>query len=154
MAIKEDEMKLKFLLISMMLINIGCVQQDSLVCPTAVCTTETKQIKIEFVDQNGNNLIGAKSSFNYTNDVQIYSNRFKKNIVIEIDKNLSLINFYAHGSDEFSITYNGLKSDILKVETKYNPDDCCGVLDITKLTLNNNSIAFNNAGPTIIILKK
>ena len=147
-------MKLKYLLIGLALISGGCIQQESLVCPAVVCLTEFKQIKLEFIDQNGFNLIGAKSSFNTVNNIQIYSNRLKKNIETEIDQNLNQVNFNTFGSDEFSITYNGLKPDILKVETKYNPDDCCGVLDITKLTLNNSSITFNNNSPTIITLKK
>jgi hypothetical protein len=62
--------------------------------------------------------------------------------------------FSTYGSDDFDISYNNLKPDILKLETKFNPDDCCGVLDITKLTLNNTILTFNNASPTIITLKK
>ena len=147
-------MKLKFWIIGLILLNTSCVQQDSLVCPAVVCTTEIKQIKLEFVDQNGFNLIGAKSSFNAINDIQVYSSRFKKNVNTEIEPNTNHVNFFVHGSDEFNITYNGLKADILKVETKYNADDCCGVLDFTKLTLNNSSITFNNSNPTIITLKK
>jgi hypothetical protein len=147
-------MKLKFILIGFVLISLGCVQKDSLTfCPAVICETEFKQIKLEIVSQSGQNLIASAPNV-ILNQVIVYSNRLKRNLEIDVDTSKRFIVFYTYGSDEFIITYKSTTPDNLKVETKFNPEDCCGVLDITKLTLNNNSINFNNAGPTTIILKK
>jgi hypothetical protein len=147
-------MSFKFLFFGLVIFCAGCVQKDSLqVCPAVVCATDYKQIELEFLDQTGFNLFVGKTSLSAL-DIKVYSNRLKKYVETEVDNSGKFIMFSTYGSDDFDISYNNLKPDILKLETKFNPDDCCGVLDITKLTLNNTILTFNNASPTIITLKK
>jgi hypothetical protein len=158
-------MLVRFLLFSILLITLsfGCNLKDdnNLVCPAVVCTTNEQTFNLKFLNKNSDAdlLFGSiTSGVKYqVSDVKIYSARFNKNVDFKIDstnKTNKFLFFSTAVTDEFIITLGNLPTDKLSAETQFIDQPCCDQLKLTKLTLNFTQLTFNPATPTTIILKK
>lgn len=131
------------------------------ICPSyavASCAIPQQSFRIKFIDgvHLTDLLFGANAKYQLQ-DLKIHSTRYAKDISFNVDssdKTQKYIIFSTNGTDQFTIKLADRPKDNLLVETKYNDEACCGQLNITQLTLNNEKIAFTNNSPTIIVLKK
>ncbi|WP_304066477.1 hypothetical protein [Pedobacter glucosidilyticus] len=137
-------MKLKYLLFLLLFplsfFIISCnTQDDGKICPAVLCAAPAQNLRLKITDRGLNSLI-FNSSKQQQADLSIYSFRLKENISFKIDSTVSTtryISFQTAISDEFIIKVGTVLSDTLKVETKFIDQDCCGTLQITKLSFNN-----------------
>lgn len=119
---------------------MACNNQESdKICPAVLCAPPTQNLRLKITDKSLSNLIFNTNRLQRT-DLSIYSFRLKENISFNVDSTVSTtryISFKTSISDEFIIKVGTVLSDTLKVETKFLDEDCCGTLQITKLSFNN-----------------
>jgi hypothetical protein len=114
-------------------------QENDKICPAVLCAPPTQNLRLKITDKSLSNLIFNTNRLQRT-DLSIYSFRLKENISFNVDSTISTtryISFKTSISDEFIIKVGTVLSDTLKVETKFLDEDCCGTLQITKLSFNN-----------------
>lgn len=133
-------MKFKCLLFLFSFFMMSCNNQDNdKICPAVLCAPPAQNLRLKITDKSLSNLI-FNNSRQQQADLSIYSFRLKENISFKVDSTVSTtryISFKTAISDEFIIKVGTVLSDTLKVETKFIDKDCCGTLQITKLSFNN-----------------
>ena len=148
----------KFFIIGILMFHIGCKQDVKLNnCVTVNCRPPFIELRLKFVDkQNLNDLLFGLNKRYTIKDVSIYSARLKKELNFKVDsvdvKNISIV-FLSNSSDEFTISFAKKNADVLKVETKYTKDDCCGTLQLSSLVSNNLNSFLTNRNSNLIIIK-
>lgn len=133
-------MKIIYPLFILSIFMMSCNNQENdKICPTALCAPPTQNLRLKITDKGLSNLIFNTGRLQQA-DLSIYSFRLKENISFNVDSTISTtryISFKTSISDEFIIKVGTVLSDTLKVETKFLDQDCCGTLQITKLSFNN-----------------
>ncbi|ADY53048.1 hypothetical protein Pedsa_2503 [Pseudopedobacter saltans DSM 12145] len=131
----------------------SCKEKDN----NAICLTEcgsvSQTLRLSIVEEEGNSsYLISQSKQKGDIQLQLYSLRLKKEIPYTIEKGTNYISFQIIGSDEIEVRLNGNLEDTIKIETRYIKDDCCGGLEIVKLSVNNSFI--NKPENSIIVIKK
>lgn len=150
-----------FFIVAVLQSSCAKVDKDN-ICPGVECATPKETIRLNIIersDEVSSSVVGINiiQKHNVRIDLlTIYSNRLKEKVPFHvefIDKTTSYIVFETAGSDEFEIIMAKSYTDILKVETKYNDDDCCGSLELINATVNNIPVEITNPDNVITIKK-
>lgn len=148
-------MKYNLLFFALVLFSVmGCVKEkDNKIC-LEECNNASKTLKLNIVEEESNLSFLASNQKNQENalPLKIYSKRLKKELPYSIEKGTNYIVFDIIGSDEIEVWISNKLEDTIKLETKYIKDECCGILDIVRLHVNDAYIA--NPDGYLIVIKK
>ncbi len=147
-----------FFVIGFIIFGYSCKQEEKLNnCANVNCVPPSILLRLKFEDnKTGNDLLFGLNKKYVLNDVTIYSSRLKKDLEFKVDSSDSRSNsiiFISNSSDEFAISLAGKKVDVLKVETKFLKEDCCGTLQLSSLVSNNFNSSLANANQNLIVIK-
>jgi len=141
-----------FSLLLLVSIALGCSKEkDSNLC-NMDCTSASETLKLNIIEEGSNTSLVSQKNQNAGLDLKLHSLRLNKDLPYSIEKSTNYISFQIIGSDEIQIWLNGNLEDTIKVETKYIQGDCCGSLEIVKLSVNDALIS-KPAGYVIVIKK-
>ena len=142
-----------FLSLFFVSVFFGCSkQQDNTLCQMD-CTSVSETLKLNIVEEQSNtSLIVSKKSQDANLELTLHSLRLNKDLPYSIEKSTNYISFQIIGSDEVQIWLNGNLEDTIKVETKYVQGECCGSLEIVKLSVNGALISKPEG--YVIVIKK
>lgn len=141
-----------FSLLLLVGIVFGCSKEkDNNICDMD-CTNVSETLKLNIVEDESNTSLISQKDQNAGLELKLHSLRLNKDLPYSIEKSTNYISFQIIGSDEIQIWLNGNLEDTIKVETKYIQGDCCGSLEIVKLSVNDALIS----KPTgyVIVIKK
>ncbi len=141
-----------FSLLLLVGIVFGCSnEKDNNICDMD-CTNVSETLKLNIVEDESNTSLISQKDQNAGLELKLHSLRLNKDLPYSIEKSTNYISFQIIGSDEIQIWLNGNLEDTIKVETKYIQGDCCGSLEIVKLSVNDALIS----KPTgyVIVIKK
>ena len=126
-----------------LLIFAGCTKEDQNNTCAMECAPAAPTIKLNIVEENSHrSIIIVDKEKKGSIAIRLYSKqRLKKDIPFTIEERTNYISFDIVGSDEIEVWIDGKLEDTLKVETKYVKTDCCGSLEIVKLSVNNTFIS-------------
>ncbi len=142
--------------ILILLIN-SCTTKDNL-CEAVSCETPSAYLRIQYIDKETNkDLLFSEHAPFQTTDLRINSSSYGGSLpfkIDSIDRDHQYISIISQGNETFTLKLGNKDPDIISIQSKLIKSDCCGSLEITKLTLNQNEFCKSCSPLQTIVIKK